>query len=107
MRPSALAVPHPLPLELLRALLCPRDELKPLPFAASSAPPRSTPPSPVSTSLAPLRPAHPPPLSPMSTSELQRLRAGEAPPRPLSAVHRGPALSAVHRTVDSVHGIFR
>jgi hypothetical protein len=40
MRPSALAVPHPLPLELLRALFYPRDELKPPPFAASSAPPR-------------------------------------------------------------------
>jgi hypothetical protein len=39
MRPPALTAPHPLSPELLRALLHPRDELKPPPFAAFGAPP--------------------------------------------------------------------
>jgi hypothetical protein len=39
MRPSTLTAPHPLSPELFRALLRPRDELKPLPFVASGAPP--------------------------------------------------------------------
>jgi hypothetical protein len=41
MRPPALTAPHPLSPELLRALLRRRDELKPPPFAASGALPRS------------------------------------------------------------------
>jgi hypothetical protein len=40
MRPPALTAPHPLSPELLCALLRPRDELKPLPFAASGVPSR-------------------------------------------------------------------
>jgi hypothetical protein len=39
MRPPTLTAPHPLSPELFRALLRPRDELKPPPFIASSAQP--------------------------------------------------------------------
>jgi hypothetical protein len=39
MRPPTLTTPHPLSPELFRALLRPRDELKPPPFVASGAPP--------------------------------------------------------------------
>jgi hypothetical protein len=39
MRPLTLTAPYPLSSELLRALLRPRDELKPPSFAASGAPP--------------------------------------------------------------------
>jgi hypothetical protein len=57
----------------------------------------ATPPSPVSTLLAPPRPARPPPPSPVS-SNARAPCAGEAPLRPLSAVHCA---------VDLVNGISR
>jgi hypothetical protein len=94
MRPPDLTAPHPPSPELLRAVLRPREKLKPPPFIASGA--------------LPLRhPSFTGEHIPSTAYSAHAQRAGETPLRPLSAVHRGPTLSAVHRTVDSVHGIFR
>jgi hypothetical protein len=110
MRPPTLTAPHPLSPELFRALLHPRDELKLLLFVASGVPSLRHPsvagehlPSTASTSSSsPLHRRRAP-----ASSSAHAPHAGDTPPCPLSAVHRGPVLSAVHCTMDSVHGIFR
>jgi hypothetical protein len=110
MRSPTLTAPHPLSPKLFRALLRPHDGLKPSLFVASGARPLRHPsvagehlPSTASTGSS----------SPSIADEHRRAPAPvhrtprKPPPRPLSAVHRGLAMSVVHRTVDSVHGIFR
>jgi hypothetical protein len=93
MRPPALTAPHPLPSELFRALLHPCDEIKPPPFVASGAPPLRHP-SVVGEHLP----------STASTGSFFPSIAGEHGRAPAPARH---APVRHHRTVDSVHVIFR
>jgi hypothetical protein len=102
MRPPTLTAPHPLSPELFRALLHPRDELKPPPFVASGAPPLCHPSIAGENLISTASTGSSSPSLPASTGKLQRPRAtrrrGAATPSVENLIRKSVILEILQRS---------